>query len=231
MLIVLLAKIQTVQKNIRGRHWGPRKTSWHPVLAVSAARMQLSAPLFNRRCCSNLPMEILCVGTMGNATHTHHSVTPLGPRRIQADLKLHELPTQHATTHTATSHLQQRPHQAALVTELVAAQQPAFDTILTQMSNIQAHADIRLNSSYWQTAATAGHAMQCRTRCSDTIGYDSPPEVLTRLHSRVICILLTATITNCDLTTYVDTQRLHSPPEALHRFSYASLTHWKRWPW
>ena len=84
------------------------------------------------------------LGYVVQLSRTHHpakySVTPLGRRRIQADLKLHELPAPQAATRTATSHLQPRSQQVertTLVTELVAALQPTFDSILAEIRELR----------------------------------------------------------------------------------------------
>ena len=88
--------------------------------------------------------RLMCLGYVvqlsGTRNPAKYSVTPLGRRRILADLQLHELPTPQATAQTATSHLQHRPHPAertALVTELVTALQPAFDTILAEIRKLR----------------------------------------------------------------------------------------------
>lgn len=84
------------------------------------------------------------LGYVVQLSRTHHpakySVTPLGRRRIQADLKLHELPAPQAATRTATSHLQPRSQQVertTLVTELVAPLQPTFDSILAEIRELR----------------------------------------------------------------------------------------------
>ena len=89
--------------------------------------------------------RLIDLGYAVQLTGTHNlaqfTVTPRGCRQIQADLQLHERPAAQATTQTATSRLPQRRQQGkrtVLVTELVAALQPAFDTVLAELRQVRA---------------------------------------------------------------------------------------------